>query len=191
MSRRRISALLGLVLVLAACGSGGDESQLEGVASLGDGTATGSDGGAVADRASFEDGLLEFTTCMRDNGVDMPDLQVDASGAPRIPTDGLGAIDTSSPEFVAAFSECVGILADSSPVDITTDPELNAAVQDQLQAFAECMRDNGMSDFPDPAPGFNGRNSPFPLNEIDTQDPNLQPALDECQSLIAFPTIGG
>ena len=79
----------------------------------------------------------------------------------------------------------------NSTVDITSDPELNAAVQDQLQEFAQCMREEGVTSFPDPSPGFNGRNSPFPLNEIDTSDPNLETALDQCQSLISFPTIGG
>lgn len=190
MTVRWTWVLAVVLLVVAGCGGDDGGSELEGVASLG-GSASGGATEQPVDRASFEDGLLEFTTCMRDNGVDMPDLQVDSSGAPRIPAGGLGAIDTSSPEFVAAFAECVSILADSAPVDITTDPELNAAVQDQLQEFAACMRTNGVPDFPDPSPGFNGRNSPFPLDQIDTQDPNLQPALDECQSLIAFPTIGG
>lgn len=192
---RKSAVVIALLLVVGACGGGADdpENSLDGVASLDEGRpAEGSSGsGDSPDRVSFEDGLLAFTTCMRDNGVEIPDIQVDASGSPRIPAGGLSNLDTGSPEFLLAFNACVSILADASPIDVTADPELSAAIQDQLQEFAQCMRREGVADFPDPFPGFNGRNSPFPLNEIDTSDPNLDSALSQCQSLISFPTIGG
>ncbi len=192
---RKSTLVIAFFLVVAACGGGGDDSEdsLDGVASLDGGSSAEEAGssGDSPDRASFEDGLLAFTTCMRENGVEIPDIQVDASGAPRIPAGGLSNLDTSSPEFLLAFNACVSILADASPIDVTSDPELSAAIQDQLQEFAQCMRREGVADFPDPFPGFNGRGSPFPLNEIDTSDPNLDSALGQCQSLIAFPTIGG
>lgn len=184
-----------LLLLVAACGGGDDDSDsgLEGVARLDEdgGGSAPADGSDADARVSFEDGLLEFTICMRDNDVPIPDIQVDASGAPRIPVEALQDIDTSSPEFLTAFNACVGILADAAPVDITADPELNAAVQDQLQDFSECMRANGVTSFPDPLPGFDGTSSPFPITEIDTTHPDLESALDECQELISFPTIGG
>ncbi|HDH02771.1 MAG TPA: hypothetical protein ENH15_00820, partial [Actinobacteria bacterium] len=133
---RKPTLLIAFLLLVAACGGSGDgsETPLEGVASLeGAGSADGSGGPADSgeDRASFEEGLLAFTTCMRENGVEIPDIQVDASGAPRIPAGGLSNLDTSSPEFLLAFNSCVSILAEASPIDVTSDPELSAAIQDQ------------------------------------------------------------
>ncbi|MEN8234378.1 MAG: hypothetical protein ABFR89_05590 [Actinomycetota bacterium] len=69
---------------------GSCEEHLEGIAT------TSSD----HDATEFEDNLLEYAQCMRDNGVDMPDP--DFSG-------GAGAIELGSPddeEFEAADAEC-------------------------------------------------------------------------------------
>ncbi|MEM7094813.1 MAG: hypothetical protein AAF567_17545 [Actinomycetota bacterium] len=59
----------------------------------------------------FQDQLLEFSSCMRDNGVEMDDIEI---GANR-PGGALGDIDTESPEWVAAFEVCGDILAGFGP----------------------------------------------------------------------------
>ncbi len=186
--RTRLALLLMMVLVAAACG-GDDNADVEDVASLQRGGAESD--GEVAQRVSFEEAVLGFTRCMRDNGVEVPDLQVDADGQARIPTEALASIDTESPEFTRAFLECVAILTDAGAVSLQTDPELMGAVQDQLADFAACMRDNGLPDFPDPNPAFDGTGSPFPLSALNPSDPRLTDALDVCQDLLAFPTVGG
>ena len=68
--------------------------------------------------------MLDFTRCMRDNGVEMPDLAVDADGQARVPTDALASIDTESPEFTEAFVVCVPNLTEAGAVSLATDPEL-------------------------------------------------------------------
>ena len=186
---KRVTAAALLVLLVAACGGDDDGDDVEEVASLDGGGSTES--GGDAERLSFEDAVLEFTGCMRDNGVDIPDLAVDADGQARIPTDALSGVDTESPEFSEAFVACVSILTDAGAVSLATDPELLGAVQDQLADFAACMRSNGIPDFPDPNPGFDGSGSPFPLSALNPSDPRLGDALDVCQELLAFPTIGG
>ena len=183
----RIKAIVvALALLVAACGGSDDASETDAVASIDSGNSQGSDTG----RIGFEEGLLQFTACMRDNGVDLPDLQVDADGQPILSTELLEGVDTQSSEFNAAFLACVGILAESAPVQIGSDPELQAAVQDALRDFSACMRHNGVEEFPDPAPGFDGSGSPYPLTALDTSDPDVDDAFEACGDLLSFPGVG-
>lgn len=182
---RRITLMLAVLLLVAACG-GGDGDDADGVASLG-GDASSSD---QAERIGFEEGLLQFTTCMRTEGIDLPDIQIDADGRPILNTEVLDGVDTQSDEFSAAFLICVPILAQASPVQVGSDPELQAAVQDTLRDFSACMRQNGVENFPDPAPGFDGSGSPFPITALDTSDPDVDDAFQECSELLSFPEVG-
>lgn len=54
------------------------------------------------DRQEFQDRFQKFAQCMRDAGVDLPDIRFDGSGPPR----GLGQIDRNDPDFVAANETC-------------------------------------------------------------------------------------
>ena len=182
---RKFILMLTVVLALAACGSD-DASEGDGVASLGGGVT----GEEAQSRIGFEEGLLQFTSCMRDEGVDLPDIQVDADGQPILSTNVLEGLDTQSPEFNRAFIVCVPILAEASPVQVGSDPELQAVIQDTLNDFAQCMRDEGVENFPDPAPGWDGSGSPFPLSALDTTDPDLDAAFETCGDLLSFPGVG-
>jgi len=70
------------------------------------------------DRTEFDDQLLEFAACMRDNGVDMPDPDFTEFG-PGLGAPGegegrggpFGDIDRSDPDFQAAQEACQDILA--------------------------------------------------------------------------------
>lgn len=89
---------------------------------------------------------MKFAQCMRDNGVkEFPDP--DASGAFTIETIANGtSIDTKSPAFQQAITAC----KDLEPAGFTgavRTPEQQAAAL----KFAQCIRDNGVKDFPDPA----------------------------------------
>ena len=66
-------------------------------------------GGADPER---QDQLLEFTSCMRDNGFDMPDIDLaDQRGA--LAT--MQTIDQDDPAWTAAFDVCGDILAGFGP----------------------------------------------------------------------------
>lgn len=175
-----------LVVLIAACGGDDSDTGLDEVASLGG--SSGDDRTDESDRPTFEEGLLSFTTCMRENGVEVPDIAVDADGQPRLNPDVIGDLDTSTPEFSSAVGTCLSFLADAAPVDLSTDPELNAVVQDQLRQFSQCMRAEGVTDFPDPNPNFDGSGLPYPLTALNPQNDAFPPALQECQSLLSFPT---
>jgi hypothetical protein len=108
------------------------------------GTDASSDGaGASAAREQ----AVKFADCMRSNGVhEFPDP--DASGTLTIETVANGtSIDTDSEAFQRAIKAC----KDHEPpgfIGITRTPEQQQAAL----RFAQCIRDNGVKDFPDPGP---------------------------------------
>jgi hypothetical protein len=133
MSRklRPLAALAMVALIGAGCS---DESA--------------ENGGAGNANADYEN-AVKFSECMRDNGVaEFPDP--DASGGLTI--DGVvngSSIDPSAPAWQNAISAC----KDLQPPGFTGDEEVTAEEQEARLEFAQCMRDNGVEDFPDPAKG--------------------------------------
>src|ERR687891_344668 len=91
---------------------------------------------------------VKFSECMRDNGVrEFPDPP--ASGGLTI--DGVlngSSLDPNAP----AWKQAIGACKDLQPPGFTGDEEVTAEEQEARLEFAQCMRDNGVEDFPDPAP---------------------------------------
>jgi hypothetical protein len=154
-TRRRFlsgSRLLAVgVVVLALLGGG------VGFAFIGGGGGDDDDsGGDQADtEQSMEDAAFEFAQCMRDHGIeDFPDPEVDSNGGMSIGGPGGGGPDELSPqeqeEMQAAQEACQSILDDAMPEGQELTPEEQAEMQDQALAMAQCMRDKGWEDFPDP-----------------------------------------
>ena len=110
-------------------------------------TSSGDSGGSSGNTANAvnEQGL-KLAQCMRDNGIAaFPDP--DASGALTI--DGIAngtSLDTES----AAFKQALGACRELQPPGFTgrkrTPEQQEAALK-----FAQCLRDNGVADFPDPS----------------------------------------
>jgi hypothetical protein len=132
-------AIVAMVAVISA-GCGGTRSG-GGTASS---TGTGSSGGNST--ASTHAKAVKFAECMRANGVSaFPDP--DASGELTIDAVANGSsLDTSSAAFEQAISAC----KDLEPPGFTGH-ERNAQEQEGALEFAQCIRDNGVPDFPDPA----------------------------------------
>lgn len=133
----------------------------------------------TTERLDFEAATLEFTECMRGEGIDFPDVRFDAEGRPML-GDVMEQIDTSSEEFSVALASCADILTDAGALDLTTDPELQAVLVDQLAEFSECMRSSGVTDFPDPDPAFTGTGSPYALGLVPFDDPEFEQAAAAC-----------
>jgi hypothetical protein len=133
MSRklRPLAALAVVALIGAGCSNEPAES-----------------GSAGNINAGQEQGM-KFAECMRDNGVsEFPDP--DASGGLTI--DGVlngSSLDPSAP----AWKEAIGACKDLQPPGFTGDQEVSAEEQEVRLEFAQCMRENGVEDFPDPATG--------------------------------------
>jgi hypothetical protein len=115
------------------------------VALIGAGCSNEDGNAGNTDDANRDKGV-KFAECMRDNGVsEFPDP--DASGGLTI--DGVlngSSLDPSAPGWKAAMGAC----KDLQPPGFTGDKNVSDEEQEARLAFAQCMRDNGVEDFPDP-----------------------------------------
>jgi hypothetical protein len=128
---RALRALAALAMVLVGCSNEPAENGNAGNANAG------------------QEQAVKFAECMRDNGVsEFPDP--DASG--ELTIDGVvngSSLDPSAPAWNAAIRACRNL----QPPGFTGDEEVSAEEQNVRLQFAQCMRDNGVEDFPDPAKG--------------------------------------
>lgn len=130
---RQLWPLAALALIaLIGAGCGGNDSS-------GDGNTT----------AASQEKAVKFAQCMRENGVSQfPDP--DASG--NLTIDGVlngSGIDSDGPTWQQAIDAC----KDLQPPGFTGGGERSADQQDAALKFAQCIRENGVEDFPDPAAG--------------------------------------
>ncbi|MFD5574473.1 hypothetical protein [Streptomyces cadmiisoli] len=133
-------AAAGTVLVLAA-GSGCTSGDGAGVRSEGSGGRSESeqqDGPAPSDNSSQDgdDAGLRYASCMRDNGVQVPDPGPD--GGVQVPTD-VPQSQVERAEKVCGKNPAGGALGGDLPDSVRTDPELQAL---RLK-FDACLKKNG------------------------------------------------
>jgi len=157
--RTPVVAVALAVALLAACGAGDDDSS-DGVASLdGEAADTPSEGTAATETTApvdTEQALLDFAACMRENGVDMPDPQLDENGGVQIeiggeqPQPGQGP-----PEGVEEAMEACEELMPRRAIGADGEEFDPTEMQDQILEFTQCMRDQGI-DMPDPDFGEDG-----------------------------------
>ena len=125
---RPLAALAVVAVIGAGCGSNAPSE-------------TGNTGKPKTSKA------MKFAACMRDNGVSQfPDP--DASGEMTI--DGVlngSSLDPDAP----AWKKAIGACKDLQPSGFTGHKR-SAEQQKPALKFAQCMRDNGIKDFPDPTP---------------------------------------
>ena len=158
-----------MLLIFSACTIGGEESQ--GVVTIESTTETTT----VDEEITFEEGVLDFAQCMREEGVNFPDPTFDIDGNPQF--DNLEI--ENEEEFENAFENCEDILRNALPEQFDLDPEVEAALVDASLEFSQCMRDQGI-DFPDPKPGEFGFFA-FRDADIDFTSESVQNAFEICQ----------
>ena len=180
-------SLLVTVLMLSACvqqsGEAPSGSNDQGSAQSVVSTTT------TLGRLGIEQATLEFGSCMRAEGIDTPDIRLDAQGRPVL-DDLRAAVDTSSVEFRRALTDCAPILTTVGALDLRRDPELQAVIVGQLRAFAECVRNEGVETFPDPDPAFSGVGSPFSSDEVPFTNPSFEAAVSVCQDALGAALFG-
>ena len=177
--KRSYPLLLACVAVIAVACGGAEAS--DDVASLSDQPTALDLALSELDDIDTEASLLAFTACMRDEGVDLPDPQVDSEGNVSLNRGGLQDLGVDRQTIQAAFEECGDLI--EGVIQQFERPDLTE-IEDQLLAFAQCMRDQGIDmDDPDltatPGPGGGG-----PFGDIDPDDPAFQAAADECQEFL-------
>jgi hypothetical protein len=130
------AAALALVVVSVGCGSTAGNHTAAATA------GTTSNGVQSTIRAK----AVKFSECMRANGVSaFPDP--DASGALTIDAVANGSsLNTSSAAFKHALNACKDLEPSGFTGNQRSPQEQKAAL-----AFAQCIRDNGVRDFPDPS----------------------------------------
>ena len=157
------------LLLISFCTIGGEESQ--GVATIESTTQVK----AVEEEITFEEGVLEFSQCMREEGIDFPDPTVDIDGYPEF-----NELNIENEEaFEEAFTNCEDILRRALPEQFDLDPEVEAALIDASLEFSQCMREEGI-DFPDPTPGEFGFFA-FRDADVDWSSEQVQEAFEICQ----------
>jgi hypothetical protein len=188
-----------LVLLLVACGGGESNDGVASASEDGSGSDDASGGDDSGDDSSddgsasdSEEALLDWVACMRDEGVDVPDPQVDADGNLTFGLGlgggggGGGGGGQVDPEALQDAMEVCGEIPQSAFGGEQPD---QTEVQDTLLEFAQCMRENGY-DMPDPDfSGEGGLTSAF--GDIDTNDPAFQEAAEACEDIFAGGFGGG
>ncbi|AGZ39732.1 hypothetical protein [Actinoplanes friuliensis] len=131
---------LGLLLTASAAGCGGPTGDDGGVASVG-GTPTASSN-ATTSKERDEDAPLKFSQCMREQGLTwFPDPKPGGGLQIKIPQ------GTDKAKVDAAMVACKEWAPDGGQ-DGPADPER----LERARQLAQCMRDNGIKNFPDPRP---------------------------------------
>lgn len=142
-----MAAALGL---LAAACSGQSSAAETGVATLEDETAAPIGDAAAAEtladaepEVDAEDAALAFSACMREQGIDFPDLAVDADGRLNLRA-GFQGLDPQSEEFRTALGECRPLIEDAGfGGGQRAAIGENVEIQDALVEFSACIRDAG------------------------------------------------
>ena len=155
-ARTGLASLVGVTLLsLALVGSAA--AQVASLASP-DETPDPATTEAVLDFEDQGEAMLAYAGCLRDNGIDVDDPQAGSGGLRAIlgggPNSDGPSIDRRSEEFLAANESCVVYLEAARP---ETDPEAEQERLEEQLLLAQCIRDNGYEQYPDPAIGTDGR----------------------------------
>ena len=166
-------AISAIALLVAACSSGDDAGNVASLTSV-----ENSPVADIADSIDDEQALIEFSACMRDQGVDFPDPIVDADGYPRF--------DFADPEDIdrdalfeageACRDHLEGVVLGLADFD-------TAEFNDTFLEYASCMRENGFEDIPDRidlAAIMRGEEL-----SIDPTDPDFISADEQCRDIFA------
>jgi hypothetical protein len=175
---RRTGALaavvVGAAVALAACGGSSTSSSNSPTSSAA--------GGSNASQTATSNKLAEFSQCMRAHGVsDFPDP---VNGHLNLRVTKGSDLDPNSPAFKSASAPCKSL----EPAGFASGSGQSTGHQSQLVKFSQCMRRNGVSNFPDPQPNGTMLMSG---GEIDPNSPQFQQAMQACRSLLPPGAVGG
>lgn len=131
--------------LVTACGSGGGGENK--VASISDPAKPSNQQQAGDDKAGDEQKMRDFTKCMREHGIDMPEPKTGPGGGAMIELHG----EPGDEEKMKAADEACKPLLPNGGVP----PKLDAAQLDKLREQAKCMREHGVN-MPDPDPNNPG-----------------------------------
>lgn len=186
-----LAVLAAVVLSAAACSPTASDETSDGgasdggaeVASLAPDGGPEADDDGEADEGDVEAANAAYMDCMRDEGIELDSAEIEESEARAVgpESDDQGAtvngVEVDEQEFAEAQETCEPLLADVV-ASRDVDPEQIAEMQDEMLAFSECMREQGVN-WPDPTFEEDGIVS----MEHDDADPDMpDPNSDEAQA---------
>jgi hypothetical protein len=168
-------AAAGLLAVGAgACADGGDDAAK--VASVGGTTTTtGNNGGSANNGGKPGEQALKFAKCMREHGVDVPDPKVGANGTVEFGIRG----NPNDPKFKEAQKTCQETTG--GPFGTGQGPA-DPRFQEAALKFSKCMREHGVSKFPDPQ--ASGGLLIGPDSGVDPSSPTFKAAQKACEDVL-------
>ncbi|WP_329246423.1 hypothetical protein OG417_51650 [Actinoallomurus sp. NBC_01490] len=157
MNKLLAASAAALALTVAGCGGSGDAK-------------SSSSGSNTLEQA------VKYAQCMRENGVtNFPDP--DKNGRFVIAA---GGSNRNSPQFKKAQQACES----QEPPGMKDDSKDVAKAQTEWLKFAQCMRKNGIQDFPDPQDG----RLKVPRDRINVNSPQFKKAMTACRDVA---NVGG
>jgi hypothetical protein len=136
----------------------------------------------ISDHTNEEVATL-FAYCMRDNGFDMADPELNSDGTVRWDSfkESLdeGEFNKKSDKYIDAYEECLPLLERITLAD-EKNVEDEIEMQDKLLIFTQCLRDNGLevSD-PDFSEGSRSAMKPV-VNDIKGSESRVEEITDLC-----------
>ncbi len=196
-SRNLLVPLLAVALGAAACGSDGEGTVEAAPLIVVDGSdatlADAADDDASVDEPDAdatdiapdqtdEELALEFTQCMRGEGVDLADPTVNADDSIDLFQPGANSnIDPNDPAVTDAIDVCGDIIAGASFLPGAGLDQ--SEIEDRLLGFAQCLRGLGFDvDDPDLSGGLAGGPAALFGDNFDPTDPANADAVQECQA---------
>jgi hypothetical protein len=168
-----IVALIGLIG--AGCGSDAP-SETGAASSTGTAGSTGTTSGGADEKPTARDKAVKFAECIRAHGVrDFPD--------PDAKNQFQYGVSVSPAVWTKAVSACKDLQPPGTLSGKRTPRQQSTALK-----FAQCMRDNGVKDFPDPANGdplIDTTKIPSLGDRSPRTDPVFAPAMDKCRAVLA------
>jgi hypothetical protein len=169
-----IGPLLGLLLVLAGaaagCAAGDDGAGVATVGGAGDNAASAS---PTPSPMSDEERRVKFAQCMREQGVELPDPETEGGRV------AIRAPEGTDPKRVeAAMEKCRQYLPNGGERRTASPEQI-----EQARRLAQCMRENGVPDFPDPDPEGGLRLLASPGGRLNPNDPTFKAAREACEHL--------
>jgi hypothetical protein len=154
-------------LLLGACGSSGP------AASGSDSTSANNSSANITSASVAK--AEKFSQCMRTNGIS---AFPDPNSSGQLTIDGIAngtSLNPNTPAFQQALSACKDLEPPGFMGSQRTPAQQEAALR-----FAQCMRDNGITNFPDPTP-----NGPIINVNGAHSIPGFQAAQQKCSAIYA------
>jgi hypothetical protein len=147
--------LAGILLVLSGCGGGAEPAAAPSVAASQDPHTRN----------------LKFAECLREQGLDVPDPEPGKGMTMKF---GPGSDQQKVQQAMEACREW-------APTGMTGGGAPDPKRDEQMRAYSQCMRDNGVASFPDPEGGM------VRLDPSSGEDPDFEAAQEKCAALMQGP----